>query len=815
MPPTTVAILATAAAAHQPGKAPVLFNTLPAGLTAFGQSAKLYFLTNKITEDALKIEFVAAGLQLFPELHNWYLSYADALETKMYNSFLVKRQRRALPCDFVWNEKDCVRTLKQGNTDFEDWLDEARTAPLSLMEKILPTREFIESLLYSVDKELSAVLGSTLRRATSGAEIAARQRGNAAQVKSLSKRTAGLTVSSSSGKSGTSKTVTTTATTSSTDASPRLPPLTARKRDWLAANDGCFKCRKPNAGHQSLQCQTWAPAGHVVPMPTGWTQDAVTVTSTSTGSKMPRVGVAAIGLSSNQDEVELPESLAYGTDSDNEWLPTLVEQIDGLDKEGRGGLAAELAQVCAVRLHEQVGDDQKELEDLAVRAKKLLTEFDNLFPSTLPLLTANFLAKCTTRHRIQLVDDKKIHNQGRFAIPHKWRESWKRMLGKHLVLRPLTWPYASVAFVVPKRDPTADPRWVNDYLSINANTVKDQTRLPFPDVVLANAARAKAWGKIDMTNAFFQTPMLAENIEKTAIKTPWGLFEWTVMPQGLCNALATHQARVKEAEALRHLIGVCCEAFIDDIIIIYSNTLEEQGKNCRAVLSALHEAGLYCSAKKTDLFTTRAEFLGHVISHAGGTRGGPLEVEKILNWPRPKTVTRVRGFLGVVQYLRKLIPSLAERIAALTPLTRKGLTSIEAMWNAREEKVFDCLERIVTSLPVLKPLDQDSEVPIWLMTDASKVGIGAVLPQGQDWKTASPCRFYSRQCIAAEKIYPTHKQELLAIIAALKAWRIDLLGMHFRVLTDHDTLKHFGTQPTLSKRQAHWTEALANSATVT
>ncbi|GAA5920578.1 hypothetical protein JCM5296_000495, partial [Sporobolomyces johnsonii] len=96
------------------------------------------------------------------------------------------------------------------------------------------------------------------------------------------------------------------------------------------------------------------------------------------------------------------------------------------------------------------------------------------------------------------------------------------------------------------------------------------------------------------------------------------------------------------------------------------------------------------------------------------------------------------------------------------------------------------------------------------MTDASKVGIGAVLLQGKDWRTAQPCGFWSRQYIPAERNYPTHEQELLAVVAALKAWRVDLLGASFRVLTDHDTLKHFRTQPTLSKRQARWMETLAD-----
>ena len=418
--------------------------------------------------------------------------------------------------------------------------------------------------------------------------------------------------------------------------------------------------------------------------------------------------------------------------------PTLAEHMDGLDNTGRLSLAEDLAHACAVRLQEQVKELGEEGKEMATRAAAILKEFDDLFPSTLPALTADYLARCTTRHRIRLADDSRVHNQRGFAIPRKWRESWKRMLEEHLAagrLCPSSSPYASAAFVVPKRDPTADPRWVNGYLAINSNTIKDRTPLPLRDVVLSDAAR---------------------------------------------------------------------EAFVDDIII-YSNSLEEHDRNCRSVLSALRSAGLYCSAKKTDLFTTRTEFLRHVISRAG-LEADKSKIDKILNWPRPKTVTQVRGFLGVVQYLRKFIPSLAEHTAVLTPLTKKGLTGVEELWNAREEKAFTAIKRIVTSLPVLKPIDQDSDVPIWLMTDASKVGISGVLLQGDDWRTVLPCGFYSRQYIAAEKNYPTHEQELLAVVAALKAWRIDLLGVRFRILTDHDTLKHFKTQSTLSKRQARWTD---------
>ncbi|GAA5997339.1 hypothetical protein JCM11641_000811, partial [Rhodosporidiobolus odoratus] len=143
-----------------------------------------------------------------------------------------------------------------------------------------------------------------------------------------------------------------------------------------------------------------------------------------------------------------------------------------------------------------------------------------------------------TRHRIKFVDANKTHNQRGFNVPRKWREKWKCMLDEHIAagrIRPSTSPFASAAFVIPKKDPEADPRWVNDYRGLNGNTVKDRTPLPIPDEVLADTALAKYYGKIDMTNAFFQTPMDEADIAKTAIKTPWGLFEWTVMPQGLCN----------------------------------------------------------------------------------------------------------------------------------------------------------------------------------------------------------------------------------------------------------------------------------------
>jgi hypothetical protein len=135
--------------------------------------------------------------------------------------------------------------------------------------------------------------------------------------------------------------------------------------------------------------------------------------------------------------------------------------------------------------------------------------------------------------------------------------------------------------------------------------------LPRIDDILADCARGKVWGKIDMTNSFFQTLVNPDHIKYTATLTPFGLWEWVVMPMGLRNSPATHQRRVMLA--LKDLIGKICHVYLDDIII-WSSSVTEHRVNVTAVLEALRAAELYCSAKKSTLFETEIDFLGHHIS---------------------------------------------------------------------------------------------------------------------------------------------------------------------------------------------------------
>ena len=150
------------------------------------------------------------------------------------------------------------------------------------------------------------------------------------------------------------------------------------------------------------------------------------------------------------------------------------------------------------------------------------------------------------------------------------------------------WPsnssYLSPDFIIPKPDRTVLPRWVNDYRHINANMVTDSYLVPQINDILADCAKGRIWGKIDMTNSFFQNRMHLDHIKYMAVMTPWGAFEWTIMPIGFKNAPSTHQRQMNNA--LQGPIRKICHCYIDDIII-WSNTIEEHKTNITTIMEAL------------------------------------------------------------------------------------------------------------------------------------------------------------------------------------------------------------------------------------
>ena len=201
-------------------------------------------------------------------------------------------------------------------------------------------------------------------------------------------------------------------------------------------------------------------------------------------------------------------------------------------------------------------------EMLAKKDKEMKERYEDRFPLRLPETTNDVPDHIF--HRIRLKDPNQVSKGRGYSAPKKYHNAWKELLDEHLHagrIRPSSSEHASPAFCVPKYrdgvpDLTVPPRWVNDYRELNANTIRDNFPLPRVDDILADCAKGRIFGKMDMTNSFFQTRVHPDDIHLTAVRTPWGLYEWTVMPMGGCNAPSTHQRRM--TDALRELIGRIC-----------------------------------------------------------------------------------------------------------------------------------------------------------------------------------------------------------------------------------------------------------------
>jgi len=150
----------------------------------------------------------------------------------------------------------------------------------------------------------------------------------------------------------------------------------------------------------------------------------------------------------------------------------------------------------------------------------------------------------STYHCIRLKDPSIPITAQSYFCPRRMREPWRILLDQHLTaghIWPSSSPYSSSAFLVPKSDPTILLRWVNDYCKLNENTVRDRTPLPRIETILANVGWGKIFGKIDITNSFFQTLVHLDDVHLTAVNTPFSMYEWVAMPMGGTNAPATHQ----------------------------------------------------------------------------------------------------------------------------------------------------------------------------------------------------------------------------------------------------------------------------------
>jgi hypothetical protein len=365
------------------------------------------------------------------------------------------------------------------------------------------------------------------------------------------------------------------------------------------------------------------------------------------------------------------------------------------------------------------------------------------------------------------------------------------------IIRRSSSQWSSPLHMVQKKDGSWRP--CGDYRQLNLQTVEDKYPLPNMADLAARLDGCRVFSKLDLLKGYLQVPVAAEDIAKTAIITPFGLFEFTRMPFGLRNVGMTFQ------RLMDSVLGGLPFAFVylDDILVA-STDEESHRRHLQVVFSVLQQNGLIINPEKCLLACSTVDFLGHRLS-ASGIGPLPSRVQAIAEFPRPATVKQLQAFLGLFNFYHQFIPAAAKVVLPLTRALRggpKGTTTLA--WTPAMAAAFLAARGALSSSAVLAHPAAGAEIS--LVTDASAMHVGAVVQQRRQGRAWRPLGFFSAQLNKAEANYSTFDRELLAVVAAIRHFRYMLEGRSFVVFTDHKLLVgalHRWSDPISARQQRH------------
>jgi hypothetical protein len=384
-------------------------------------------------------------------------------------------------------------------------------------------------------------------------------------------------------------------------------------------------------------------------------------------------------------------------------------------------------------------------------------------------------------------------------------EELKKQLNTYLDkgwIRPSTSEYGAPILFARKADGSL--RLCVDYRALNAITIKDRGPLPRMDELFDHLHGARYFTSLDLWSGYHQCRIHPDDVHKTAFQTRYGLYEFLVMPFGLTNAPAAFMRLMHTV--LKPYLDKFVVVYLDDVLI-YSKTEADHITHINAVLSTLASENLRVKISKCSFAQDSTTFLGYRVS-AQGLSVDPKKVAAVADWPLPHDITSTRSFLGFTAFYRRFIKDYATLAAPLTDLTKTTVPFPDTLPQAALD-AFRNLQSALLSAPVLAIPFTGPTATFILYTDASTVGIGAVLLQDQG-SGPQPICYESRKLSPAERGYAVHELEMLAVVHAVKTFRHYLEGcQHFTLYTDHHSLKYFFTQRDLSRRQARWAQDLA------
>lgn len=316
---------------------------------------------------------------------------------------------------------------------------------------------------------------------------------------------------------------------------------------------------------------------------------------------------------------------------------------------------------------------------------------------------------------------------------------------------------------------------------------------PLPEVqlVLEKLKGAKFFTKLDLTSAFFHIELHKESRNITSFMTPKGLKRFTRLVFGVNTAPEVFQREMENI--FRDCPGTII--FIDDILV-FANSIEELHHRVETVKKRIKVNNLTLNDKKCRYDQSKIDFLGMTLS-GEGFKPSPDKIEAIRNCQTPTNTENLRSFMGLVTHLSNYIRDLATIAEPLRNLIRKNTKWI---WGSSESKAFDEVRRRICD-DITDQAFYDVNLPTKLYTDASGVGLGAVMVQVQPDCTDRVVAYASKSLTETEKRYPQFQRESLAVVWAIERFSHFLLGKHFSLYTDNKGSEYlFGNKERSSTR---------------
>ncbi|KAF5468849.1 hypothetical protein F2P56_012962 [Juglans regia] len=397
-------------------------------------------------------------------------------------------------------------------------------------------------------------------------------------------------------------------------------------------------------------------------------------------------------------------------------------------------------------------------------------------------------------HQIVLKEGSAPISVRPYRYPHYQKAEIEKIVHDLLsngVIRPSQSPFSSPVLLVKKA--YGSWRMCMDYRALNQETIKDKFPIPVIDELLDELYGAKFFSKLDLRSGYHQIRVREEDIPKTAFRTHEGHYEFLVMPFGLTNAPATFQGLMNHV--FKPFLQKFVLVFFDDILV-YSQDFAEHLEHLQSILPVLHQHTLFAKKSKCRFGVTEVDYLGHIISE-NGVKADPTKISSMLDWPVPKTVKAMRGFLGLTGYYRNFIKNYGSIAAPLTMLLKNN----SFVWSLEAERAFKALKYVVSSPPVLRLPDFSKEFTI--ECDASGVRLGAVLMQD-----SQPIAFFSKALKGKALLLSTYEKEFLALVCVVGKWRPYLLGQSFKIKIDQQALKHLLEQRVATEAQHKWISKL-------